>query len=192
MFKINRAKDPHELFSNYGQSGTRYKDYGTKREGLASALDAKKAVRMAEEFADNVGGGAYHFKLTKPDGSNIADIDKTPLNFDGKLYYPDNNGVFTIWDETAIETEKEKFRQREETVSEAMEYVLTSNAMCKSLLGLAEFNALNGAGATPEHIMNYSPQSVQFSEAMTLLRQAVRKKLPIIERASKKSDIKAD
>jgi hypothetical protein len=190
MFRI-RGGDAEKMFQNYGESGTRYKDYGTKRDGIASVLDAKKGKRMAQEFVENVGGGAYHFKLTKEDGSDIDGINDTPLNFDGKLYYPHPvSGVFTIWDETAIEIEKEKFKQREETISDAMEYVLTSNGMAKALLGNVVYAQLEAKQATPEHIMNYSPQSVQFSEAMTHLRKAVREKLPIIERASKKSDIK--
>jgi hypothetical protein len=151
---------------------------------------------------DATEGGAYCFKMTGEDGSDIKSL--TPLEFGGRLFYPNEKGVFRIVDQGFLDRAEQAFKEEQKYIDDMAEKAMISNDMCCYLLGVkdltplskgkqldgtARYSNLDPFDGTPDYIALLDKQSVEFSSSMCKLRAFVKLHLPIIENMTKQKQI---
>jgi hypothetical protein len=179
------------------------------RKGIYSAMDGALIGKHIEEEALAYGykpgeadkGGSITFARVKTDGSKLDAGDMTPMEFGGRLHYPDVNGVFRIVDNDFIKLQEGKFKEQEEYVNSILRKCLINNHLTAHLLGVSEAQLMNElskgkdvVGSTdaqkeafrdfsgvPEFLNVLDKNSVLFSGGVAKLRSFVKLHLPIIE-----------
>jgi hypothetical protein len=192
------------------KNATKYNHYGS-RTGLASAMDAPLISQNLENEARAFGmdynkpshdQGAYCFKLCKADGGDEANTSTTPLEFAGRLFYPNDKGVFRITDQAYLDRAEQAFKEQQEYLDAMTEKAMISDEMAKYLLGVdisplksgnsigAQYDHLKQFNGTPDYIAVLDRSSIEFSSSLCKLRAFVKQHLPIIDKVTTKKEIK--
>jgi hypothetical protein len=181
--------------TTYNPSGTKYKG---NRKGVAAVLDKDRLDMDAAQHEINTGGGSYSFKLFNRDGTEVPN-GKVGLPFNGSVRYSDKDGLFTVHDEAYLKEKLKAYEEVEKSIDDVAQYCITSDDLCKRLLGTAMFNKLgpaaeneiytgDGSGqfdGRPSAIARMHPDSVNYGAGVQKLRAAIRAVgIPIIEGAS--------
>ncbi len=173
--------------SKFAVNASKFNHLGS-RTGLSSALDVGKIGHEIEKLERNYGEGGYSFKLTNPDGTEFAGVKQTPLNFGGRLFYPNDKGVFKIIDEDYVNALYQREKEANDYLDSVMEKVLVSNYVLSLMLSPEALATADAGKFSPDEIKLMNPNSVQFSEAIYQLRQLVKSELPVLESMTTKRE----
>ncbi len=164
---------------NRAWAGQKYNHLGSRGDGLKSALDRDLIKRHADREAENFGSGGYSFKLTDEDGTEVT--NPGPLNFNGRMFMPSADGVFTVKDHDLIQNEYQKYKEHEEYINKVMNFILVSNNVCELACKKKQWNKIVAQKCTPMEINMMPPLSDAQAAKVVLLRRIIEEDPPIVE-----------
>jgi hypothetical protein len=188
------------------KTGTKYNKYGS-RTGLATAMDGQIIAKNQEDEmrkfnmdpAEGTANGAYCFALTDAKGNKLNKA--TPLEFGGRLHYPNDEGIYRIVDQGYLDRAEEAYKEQQEYIDDCLSKAMISDEMCGYLLGV-DIDTLRGElgekgivfdnpvqdafNGCPDYVALLDKSSIAFSSCLNKLRMYVKQKAPIIEKNTTK------
>ena len=198
---LTRADFVKPLYSEKKLNGVKY-DQFSSRTGLASVLDKGLRDRQIANEELMYGKGFIQYQM-------IGDGNKdTPMNIDGRLFYGDKDGIFTIIDSDLVEKEHERELQKRKYLEDIIEKASMSDEICALILAQPDVAALKanflGSGADaggeitdpdlkavnamPSAIESYDPSgsSITFSRAIQKFKIVCKLRMPIMQSMTNK------
>lgn len=199
----NRAEYGTEAVVN----ATKYRNYGSRSEGVASLLDKDIVQANAEQRRRKFGTATTRVVAVGPD--NKPDFNAT-MNVDGRIHTPGADGTFRMIDEDFIDDIIEQQEERSEYVNKMLKAAVVSNETCAYILGMeledmknnyfaegkpdtATMAAMNMPIQISKYCCDidllqcYGEHSKEFALGLAKLRCIVGALLPITSRMTKKS-----
>ena len=195
-FKSEPSKDNvASLYTPEKMAGTRYAHLGS-RTGLASVLDDRMIEKQMRDEQDMWGDGFIQYEVKgKPNA---------PMNIDGRLFYPDVNGLITVIDSDLVQKTADLETEKRKYLEDIIEKASMSDEICTLILAqknVASLKNILGKGkgdpyitdadllnvdAMPSAIETYDPTGTTFSRAIQKFKIVVRAKLPALQSMTNK------
>ena len=195
-FKSEPSKDNvASLYTPEKMAGTRYAHLGS-RTGLASVLDDRMIEKQMRDEQDMWGDGFIQYEVKgKPNA---------PMNIDGRLFYPDANGLITVIDSDLVQKTADLETEKRKYLEDIIEKASMSDEICTLILAqknVASLKNILGKGkgdpyitdadllnvdAMPSAIETYDPTGTTFSRAIQKFKIVVRAKLPALQSMTNK------
>jgi len=110
------------------------------RSGAASFLDRDLLKKQLDNHDAAIGDGSYTIQLLDPRTGAVA--QNTPLNFGGRIYYPNAKDQYTIIDKEYLEIQLQKANEQEEYLNEVIELATASDKSLMTTLGITDYKVL--------------------------------------------------
>ena len=195
-FKSEPSKDNvASLYTPEKMAGTRYTNLGS-RTGLASVLDDKMIQKQMRDEQDMWGDGFIQYEVK---GKKNA-----PMNIDGRLFYPDDQGLITVIDSDLVQKTADLETEKRKYLEDIIEKASMSDEICTLILAqknVASLKNILGKGkgdpfitdpdllnddAMPSAIETYDPTGTTISRAIQKFKIVVRAKLPALQSMTNK------
>ena len=196
IFKSEPSKDNvASLYTPEKMAGTRYAHLGS-RTGLASVLDDRMIAKQMQDEQDMWGDGFIQYEVK---GKKNA-----PMNIDGRLFYPDDQGLITVIDSDLVQKTADLETEKRKYLEDIIEKASMSDEICTLILAqknVASLKNILGKGkgdpyitdpdllnvdAMPSAIETYDPTGTTFSRAIQKFKIVVRAKLPALQSMTNK------
>lgn len=109
------------------------------RKGASSFLDRELIKKHLDDEDRALGDGFYTIQMMDADGNVASGV---PLNFGGRIYYPNAKDQYTIVDRQFLEKQLQKANEQEEYLNEVIELATASDKSLMTVLGLKDFKQL--------------------------------------------------
>ena len=200
MFSKAFLSDPSKdnvalLYTPEKMAGTRYAHLGS-RTGLASVLDDNMIKKQMRDEQDMWGDGFIQYEVK---GKKDA-----PMNIDGRLFYPDANGLITVIDSDLVQKTADLEIEKRKYLEDIIEKASMSDEICTLILAqknVASLKTILGSkggapyitdadlllvDAMPSAIETYDPTGTTFSRAIQKFKIIVRAKMPALQSMTNK------
>jgi len=181
------------------------------RNGAASYMDRDLYQKHLDDHDRALGDGSYTIQLLKPGTTEVA--ENVPLNFGGRVYYPNANNAYTIVDKDYLEIQLQKANEQEEYLNEVIELASASDKSLMTVLGISDMTTLQNLcgdkakwGTTnnylklpasivsvdclPSVMRLYPKESLVFAQAVAKLRAIILAFAPIMDTAGTKKAVR--